>query len=74
LGSRTTLPHYANTKLLDGDPHKITVADTTPDFGFDLRTASTYPANQGRPRVLRTYQPDRMARKRLFQMSLLNMG
>jgi hypothetical protein len=49
LGSRTTLPHYANTKLLDGDPHKITVADTTPDFGFDLRTASTYPANQGRP-------------------------
>ena len=49
LGSTNTLPHYANTKLLDGDPRKITVADSTPDPGFDLRSASTYPANQGRP-------------------------
>jgi hypothetical protein len=49
LGSTTTLAHYANTKVLDGDPHKIEVADTTPDPGFDLNTASTYPANQGRP-------------------------
>lgn len=49
LGSTNTLPHYANTKLLDGNPHQIAVADTTPDAGFDLRTASTYPANQGRP-------------------------
>jgi hypothetical protein len=49
LGSTTTLAHYANTKVLDGDPHKIEIADTTPDPGFDMSTASTYPANQGRP-------------------------
>jgi len=49
LGSTPTLAHYANTKILDGDPRKIEVADTTPDPGFDLNTASTYPANQGRP-------------------------
>lgn len=49
LGSTTTLAHYANTKVLDGDPYKIEVADTTPDPGFDINAASTYPANQGRP-------------------------
>lgn len=59
LGSKPTLRHYANTKLLDGDPHKIEVADTTPDAGFDLNTASTYPANQGRP-IRTEYVPTRI--------------
>ena len=49
LGDKTTLGHYANTELLDGDPHKIEVADTTPDAGFDANSARAYPANQGRP-------------------------
>lgn len=48
LGSKNTLPHYAKTKLLNGDPQKIEVSDTTPDAGFDVNTASSYPANQGR--------------------------
>lgn len=49
LGSTTTLPHYANTKVLDGDKSKITVAVVAADPGFDAHTASTYPANQGLP-------------------------
>lgn len=48
LGAKPTLGHYANTKLLDGDPRKIEVADVTPDAGFDLTTSRAYPANQGR--------------------------
>jgi hypothetical protein len=49
LGSKPTLGHYANTQTLDGDVSKIEVADKSPDAGFDLNTASTYAANQGRP-------------------------
>ncbi|MEW5683900.1 MAG: DUF1629 domain-containing protein [Pseudomonadota bacterium] len=48
LGTKPTLGHYAGYKLLDGDVSKIEVADKTPDAGFDLNTASTYPCYQGR--------------------------
>src|SRR5690348_4102384 len=54
LTSQPTLGHEAGKKTLDGDVSRIEVADKTPDAGFDANTASTYPANQGRP--IRTNQ------------------
>ena len=49
LGSKSTLGHGANTRLLDGDPHQITLADRTPDDGLNPDEKGFYAASQGRP-------------------------
>ena len=59
IGSKPTLGHYAGIEPLDGDVSKIEVADKTPDAGFDVNSASTYPTYQGRP-VLTEHVPTKL--------------